>query len=90
MRARGKTSFTQDELNKILAEDKRKHRRRYEKVEKQYGQDLLANNKLTQEDRAKLEESLEDVRKQLRTKEEQARFEKKQLEDQYTGKLYGN
>jgi len=33
-------TFTQDELNQILAEDKRRHRAQYEKIEKQY-QELL-------------------------------------------------
>lgn len=72
--------FSQDELNKILAEDKRKHKAQYEKIEAQY-KTLLDKNNLSTEERVKLEESLEDVRKQLRSKEEQAKYEKKQLED---------
>lgn len=75
-------TFTQDELNKILAEDKRKHQTQYQKLEKQL-QDTLASAKLTTEERSKLEDSLEDVRKQLRTKDEQLKIEKKALEDQF-------
>lgn len=79
-------TFSQDELNKILAEDKRRHQQQFQKLEKQLS-DTLTSAKLTNEERTKLEESLEDVRKQLRTKEEQAKLEKKQLEDKYTGEL---
>lgn len=78
--------FTQDELNKILAEDKRRHQSQYKKVEQQY-QELLKKNNLSREERERLEENLEDVRKQLRTKEEQAKHEKKQLEDQYQQRI---
>ena len=79
-------TFTQDQLNKILADDKRKHQERLRVVEKQLA-DLAENSRLTEQDRARLEESLEDVRKQLRTKEEQAAHEKKLLEESYTKEL---
>lgn len=79
-------TFTQEELNKFLAEDKRKHQAQYQKIEKQY-QDLLQKTNLSTEERSKLEESLEDVRKQLRSREEQAKYEKKQLEDTYSQRL---
>jgi hypothetical protein len=77
------TAEQQDKINKIQAEEKRKHQAQYQKIEKQL-QDTLATAKLSQDERLKLEESLEDVRKQLRSKEEQAKFEKRQLEDQYS------
>lgn len=79
-------AFSQDEVNKILAEDKRKHQTQYQKLEKQL-QDTLNSAKLTGEERTKLEESLEDVRKQLRTKEETAKLEKKQLEDKFSTQI---
>jgi len=78
--------LTQEEFSKALAEDKRKHQAQYQKLESQL-QSTLESAKLTGEERTKLEESLEDVRKQLRSKEEQARVEKKRLEDEYTGKV---
>lgn len=78
--------FTQADLNKVLAEDKRKHQAQLAKIEKQY-QDLLKSTQLTSEQRVQLEESLENVQKQLRTKEEQAKLEKKALENQYQTQL---
>jgi hypothetical protein len=79
-------TFTQADLDKALAADKRTHQAQYTKLEKQL-QDTLATAKLSTDERAKMEESLEDVRKQLRSKEEQAKLDKKKLEDEYTGKL---
>lgn len=80
------TPEQQAQVNKILAEDKRKHQAQFQKLETQL-KDTLTNAKLTSEERSKLEESLEDLRKQSRTKEENAKIEKKQLEDRYTGEL---
>jgi membrane-bound lytic murein transglycosylase len=79
--------FTQADLNKILAEDKRKHQDQLKKVEKQY-QELLQKSNLSAEERMRLEESLEDVRKQVRTKEEQAKLEKRKLEDDYNQRIH--
>lgn len=80
------TPEQQAKVNAILAEEKRKTRQQNEKLEKQL-QDTLATAKLTSDERVKLEESLEDLRKQSRTKEEQAKLEKKQLEEQYSREL---
>jgi hypothetical protein len=83
-------TFTQEEVNKFVAEDRRKTEAKYktqlERAEKTYNE-MLENKNLSDADRARLEESLEDVRKQLRTKEQQLAHEKKQLEDQYAGRL---
>lgn len=76
----------QEKLNSILAEEKRKHQEQYKKLEKQLNE-TLQTAQLSHEERAKLEESLEDVRKQLRSKEEQAKHEKKQLEEAYTKRI---
>lgn len=87
--AAGSVNFTpeqQAQINKILAEDKRKHQAQFQKLEAQL-KETLTNAKLTSEERAKLEESLENERKRFLTKEEQAKIEKKQLEDRYTGEL---
>lgn len=78
--------FTQDEMNKILAEDKRKHKSQLQKVEQQY-ETLLKSSQLTQKEREGLEESLENVRKQMLTQEERAKLEKKQLQDKLTGEI---
>jgi len=49
--------------------------------------ELLETENLGEEQRAKLNGHLEDVRKKLRTKEEEAARERKQLTDEYDGKL---
>jgi flagellar motility protein MotE (MotC chaperone) len=80
-------TFTQDEVNKILAEDKRKHQATLLKTESSF-KDLLANSQnLSAKERSTLEENLATVQGQLRTKEETAKMEKKQLEEQLTGKI---
>lgn len=79
-------TFTQAEVNKILAEDKRKHQAQAQKLEAKLNE-TLTNVKLTQEERAKADELLEDLRKQFRTKEETAKIERKQLEDKYTNEI---
>lgn len=78
--------FTQKDVNRFLAEEKRKFRGQLENTEKEY-KALLNSTKLSEEERTKLEESLENVQKQLRTKEEQAKLEKKNLKEQYEGEL---
>lgn len=78
--------FTQSDLNKFLAEDKRKHQERYQQLETSY-QELLQSQNLTKEDRDKLQARLEDVQKSLRTKEQQAEYERKQAEEKYKNEL---
>lgn len=78
--------LTQKQFNEALAKDRRKHQEQLKKVEKQY-QDLLKKANLSAEERANLEEALEDVRKQARTKEQQAKFEKEQLEKTYSERI---
>lgn len=80
------TPEQQAQVNKILAEDKRKHQAQFVKLEAQL-KETLTNAKLTAEERSKLEESLDNERKRFLTKEEQAKIEKKALEDRYTGEL---
>jgi hypothetical protein len=80
-----KKSFTQEEVNAFLSKDRKKHKEQYTKLETQLQATLQGG--LTPEQRATLEESLENVRKQLRSKEEQAKVEKKNLEDAYTKQL---
>jgi len=82
----GERTFTQADLNKILAEDKRKHQERYSQLESSY-QELLSNQGISEEQRKKLEARLEDVQKSLRTKEQQAEYERKQSEEKYLNQL---
>ena len=82
----GKT-FTQEDLNRFLAEDRRKTEAKYkEKVdslESSY-QEALNSNQLSDTDRQELENQLEDLRARHRTKEQQLAFDKKQAEEQAT------
>ena len=83
--AAGKT-FTQEDVNRIVAADRRKLEEALKKTEKQY-QDLLASQSLTEQERKALQANLEMVQGQLRSKEEQLLLEKKQVEEVYAGKL---
>jgi hypothetical protein len=79
--------FTQEDVNRFLADDKRKHQAALTSLEKGY-KDLLDNNKsLSDQERRTLQENLETVQGQLRTKDQQLQIEKKQLEEQLTGKI---
>ena len=75
--------FTQDDLNRFLADDRRKHIQKYESLEGAY-KEALENQTLTAEQRAKLQEQLEDVQKRFRSKEQQLEMDKKALEERYT------
>lgn len=82
--------FNQEQVNTIvqdrLAKATKKHKESNKKMETQL-QQLLASQSLTDEERANLEVQLEDLRKQFRTKEEQAKIEKKQLQEKFTTDL---
>jgi hypothetical protein len=82
----GARTFTQEEVNAFLAEDKRKHKEKYEQLETSY-QELLQNQNLTKEERDKLQTRLEDVQKMQRSKEQQLEYERKQAEERYETEL---
>lgn len=82
----GEKLLTQEQFNKALAEDRRKHQAQLKKMEANYAE-LLQNKKLTDEERSKLEEAREDLLKQLRSKEEQAKYELKKSQEEFTTKL---
>jgi hypothetical protein len=79
-------SFTQDDLNKFLAEDRRKHQEKIQKLESSY-QEALSNAQLTAAERENLETSLGDLRKQFRTKEQEAVEQTKKIESDYQQRL---
>lgn len=83
----GLKTFSQDDVNKFLADDKRKHQATLAKTEQTYKELLANNNALTAKERATLEENLVTVQGQLRTKEETAKMEKKALEESLNGKI---
>lgn len=83
---KGKVTFTQeqqDHINKILAEERRKEAQKNEKKLN----DLLQSKNLTEQDRQKVEEAREDLLKQMRTKEENAKLAQKKLEEDFGTKL---
>ena len=81
----GKT-FTQDDVNKFLAEDRRKHQEKLKTLESSY-EKILEDKTLAAEARTQLETELEDLRSQFRTKEQQVDHEKKQQKAEYEAKL---
>jgi hypothetical protein len=82
----GDGRFSQDDVNRILADDRRKHQAQIQRVEKML-EETAASKNLTIQEREMLAQQLEDLRKETRTKEQQLAHEKKQLEEQLTGKI---
>lgn len=82
----GSKTFTQEDLNKFLASDRRKHEERYKQLEGSYKK-LLEQKDLAAGDRRNLQEELEQLQKTFRTKEQQAEYEKKQIEAKYKSDL---
>lgn len=74
------STFTQEDLNRYMAEDRRKHQEKYKSLETSY-QELLDNQHLTQEERDKLRRDYEDLQARHRTKEQQAAHERKLFEE---------
>jgi len=78
--------FSQEELNHILAEDRRKHQTQLkEQAEKL--EVVLKSSQLTEQDRKALQENLGSVQGQLRSAEAQAAREKQELEHSYQARL---
>lgn len=84
--AGGGRLFTQEELNEVLAKDRRKHQAQYQKMEVTLT-DLVNSKNLTEEERAQTAAQLEEVRTALLTKDQQVQREKKALEDAHAKKL---
>jgi len=82
----GDKTFTQEDLNRILAEDKRKHQAQLQKMESQLTE-LAKSKTLTDQERATLKENLDAIAGQLRTKEQQAQLEKRQMEEAHATKM---
>lgn len=69
--AKGKT-FTQDDVNKMMAEDRRKHQTQAQKALEEL-EAIKAKASLTDSEKSELETRMEEMRKQLMTKEELAK-----------------
>lgn len=78
--------FTQADVNKFLADDRRKHEARYKQLE-QSMQKQLQSAQLGSADREKLQRELEDLQASFRTKEQQAEYERKQAAQKYQKEL---
>jgi len=78
----GNKNFTQEDLNKFLADDRRKHQARYEKLEQQMMK-LAESKTLEEEQRQQYATELEDLRAQWLTKEQRAAYERKQEQERY-------
>ncbi len=74
------TPAQQQKFNEALAADRRKHQTALQAAETQI-QGLLQGKSLSEQERAKAEETLATVQMQLRTKEQQAAFERQKLEE---------
>lgn len=71
------SKFTQKQLEQIVVKRNKALKEKYEVLEATYT-DLLKQTNLTEDARAKMEEDLKNVQKEMRTKEQQIEFEKKE------------
>jgi len=78
----GPKAFSQEQVNKFLADDRRKHTDKYTSLETSY-QELLNNSTVQGDERSNLESQLNDLRAQFRTKEQQAAFEAQEAKTGY-------
>ena len=83
--AKGKT-FTQDELNRVLAGEKRKHQTAITKMTEELTA-LQSRSDLTTEEREQMATRIEELNSSLLTKEEQAARELKKTKKQYDEQL---
>ncbi len=79
-------TFSQDDVNTFLAEDRRKHQEKLKTLETSY-ETLIADNTLAEGSRQKLQTELESLQAQFRTKEQQVEHEKQQQAEEYEGRL---
>lgn len=82
----GEKMLSQTEVNKIVADEKRKYQQKYEQLEKSY-ENRLKDQAISDDERVALEKQLEDIQARNRTKEQQAAHERKQAEDAYKNQL---
>lgn len=96
--AKGKTSFTQTDLNKILAEDRRKHTAKVEEIKREKEKAINSLEALkkakgmSDEGKAALQTQIDEMKNSMLTAEQRAEREKKTLQQKYeedTKKLAG-
>jgi hypothetical protein len=74
----GKKTFTQDDVNRLLADDKRKHQEQVKKAISEV-EALKSKSRLTQEEREDLDKRIAQMQNELLTKEELAKKERERL-----------
>jgi hypothetical protein len=80
------TKFSQEDVNRIVAADRRKLEEALKKTEA-VNKELLASKNLTEQERKSLEDNLSAVQGQLRTKEQQAAIDRKAMEEAHAAAL---
>jgi DNA-binding transcriptional MerR regulator len=71
----GERKFSQEELNQVLAKDRRKHEAQLQKMADTL-ESLSASKNLSEEEKANLASQLEEARASVRTKEQQLTHER--------------
>ena len=79
-------TFSQEDLNRFLAEDRRKHQEKYKTLESSY-QKILQDKGLEAEQRDQLKKELDTLQATFRTKEQQIEYERKQQKEKYENEL---
>src|SRR3970040_803427 len=81
-----KNAFTQDDVNKFLAEDRRKHQEKYKSLETRLAQ-LAESKNIEEKERAKYQEEVESLRAQWLTKGPKAEYNRKREKESYETEL---
>lgn len=79
-------AFTQEDVNKFLAEDRRKHQEKYQTLKVEM-EGLLENKAVQGDERERIATQLRDLQAQYRTKEQQLAAEKEEAELEYTERI---
>lgn len=74
----GKKTFSQDELNKALADDRRRHQEQVKKAIAEV-EALKSKSRLTQEERNELDQRIQQMQNELLSKEELAKKDRERL-----------
>lgn len=87
--AKGKTTFTQDEFNRALAEDRKKHKAKFEKQKAETDrqiktlEQLQKSKSLTEKEKQSLEQQIEALKNSQLTEKELAAKEQEKLRKQH-------
>ena len=79
-------TFTQEQVNKMIGLRNKSLNEKYQALEATYTE-LLEQSNLTEGAREKLQQDLEQVQKQMRTKEQQIEFEQKKIKTKFETEL---